>query len=397
MNFNFDQVVERIGTDCVKYDMFQSRGLSEDTIPLWVADMDFPAPAAVRDRLVAIAEQNIYGYTFASDSYKNSVLSWFDRRFDWQVAADSLIVVPGVVFAVSTSILAFTEVGDGVMIQEPVYHPFRAAIESNERRTVVNPLQLVDGHYEIDFEDFEQKIKDEAVKLFVLCSPHNPIGRVWTQAELQRMGEICLKQGVKIVSDEIHADFVYGDRKHYIFSSLDPRFKEVTVTCTAASKSFNLAGLACSNIFVENPKMRAAFSLVMNQLHVGGSNMMGLAATAAAYDEGEAWLDQLLIYLTQTVSMIRGFLKSHMPDIKLIEPEGTYLLWLDFSALGIDQENLNEILLKDAKVWLHSGTVFGQSGEGFFRMNIACPRATIREALDRIYNTFYQKVDGTVV
>lgn len=391
MIYSFDRLIGRQGTDCVKYDMLEERGLAADTIPLWVADMDFQAPPAVSRSLANIAEQNIYGYTFVSDNYRQSVLNWFGRRFDWRADPGSLMVVPGVVFAVSTSILAYTQEGDGVLIQEPVYHPFRAAIESNSRRTVVSELQLVDGHYEIDFEDFERKIRDEAVKLFVLCSPHNPVGRVWTREELLRIGEICLKHGVVVVSDEIHADFVYGEHKHRVFASVDPRFKDMTVTCTAASKTFNLAGLACSNIFIENEQMRADFKVVMNQMHVGGSNMMGLAATCAAYNEGEEWLDQLLVYLTQTVSMVRGFLKNHMPDIKLIEPEGTYLLWLDFSALGIDQESLNELLLKDAKVWLHAGTVFGQAGERYFRMNIACPRATVREALTRIYDTFYAK------
>ncbi len=384
MNYNFDTLIDRFGTSCVKYDMFEEKGLAADTLPLWVADMDFEAPPAVRNRLKEIAEQNVYGYTYASDGYKETVLSWFDRRFNWRPDVDSMFQTPGVVFGITVSLLAYTNEGDKVLIQEPVYHPFRNTIQTNKREVVSNPLKLINGRYEIDFDLFEKQIKDEDVKMFVLCSPHNPVGRVWTTDELQQMGDICLKHEVVIVSDEIHADFVFPGHKHHMFTSVDPRFKEITVSCTAASKSFNLAGLDCSNIFVENESMREAFSSVMSQVHISGANMMGLAATEAAYQDGEAWLDQLLVYLAQNVATVRGFLKAQLPEVKLIEPDGTYLLWLDFRELGLTQDELNTLLLQEAKVWLNDGAIFGAGGEGFMRMNVACQRSIVQEALERI-------------
>lgn len=384
MAINFDAIINRHNTNCLKYDLLAERGLTDDTIPLWVADMDFQAPPAVSRRLREIAEHNIYGYSFASEQYRNSVLSWFKRRFDWDADAKTMLQTPGVVFAVSMAIQAYTKEGDGVLIQEPVYHPFRATIQDNRRELVVNPLRLTDGRYEIDFEDMERKIIDQGVKLFILCSPHNPVGRVWTEAELRRMGEICLKYDLIVVSDEIHADFVFEGHVHTIFSRLGERFADRSIICTAGSKTFNLAGLNCSNIFIQNEDLRNAFIKKQSEVHVSGSNLMGLAATEAAYSEGEEWLDQLKVYLSQNIATVRGFLNARMPEVKLIEPEGTYLLWLDFRELGLSQDDLNTLLMKDAKVWLNDGAIFGAGGEGFQRMNVACPRALVKEALERM-------------
>ncbi len=384
MIFNFDTTTKRSNTDCVKYDLFKERGLADDTIPLWVADMDFQAPPAVGARLAEMAEHNIYGYTFASENYKSAVTNWFKHRFGWEVDAGTMLQTPGVVFAVSLAIQTFTEEGDGVMIQEPVYHPFKSTIVDNNRRPVINPLKLEDGRYEMDFEDMKAKIEAEKVKLFVLCSPHNPVGRVWRREELARLAEICLAHDVLVVSDEIHADFIYDGYRHTIYAQLGEAFADRAIICTAASKTFNLAGLNCSNIFISNDDLRQRFMKSQSALHIGGSNMMGLAATEAAYSEGAEWLDQLLVYLSQNVATVRGFLKARLPEVKLIEPEGSYLLWLDFRELALSQEDLNTLLLKDARVWLNDGALFGTGGEGFQRMNVACPRALLKTALERI-------------
>lgn len=384
MQYNFDTPIERRNTDCVKYDMMEKYGVPEGTLAMWVADMDFQAPPAVRERLTEVAEFNLYGYTFASQRYKSAVTNWFKRRFSWDANPEHMLQTPGVVFAIAMSLQAYTEVGDAILIQEPVYHPFRITIEDNKRETIVNPLRLVNGRYEIDFEDMEQKIVDNDVKLFVLCSPHNPVGRVWTETELRRMGEICQKHDVLVVSDEIHADFVCPGKQHLIYAQLGEAFADQAIICTAASKSFNLAGLCCSNIFIANPELRERFQAKQDAVHIGGANAMGMFATEAAYTEGEAWLDQLRVYLAQNVATVRGFLAARLPEVKLVEPDGTYLLWLDFRELGLKPDELNALLINEAGVWMNEGSSFGESGAGFMRMNVACPRATVQEALERI-------------
>ncbi|MCI6714533.1 MAG: pyridoxal phosphate-dependent aminotransferase [Lachnospiraceae bacterium] len=384
MSYNFDEIIDRRNTDCLKYDFAVERGKPADVLPLWVADMDFRTAPHIIEKAVADASLGIYGYTESKDDYFQAVANWYSTYFDWNVEKKWLVKTPGIVFAIGLAIKALTKEGDGVMIQQPVYYPFSEVIKDNDRKLVNNALVLRNGHYEIDFEDFEQKIIQEQVKLFVLCSPHNPVGRVWTKEELQKIGEICLKYGVKVVSDEIHSDFVYGDRKHYVFTTVDPRFEEFSIVCTAPSKTFNLAGLQASNIFIPNVQIRKAFLKQMSAVGYSQLNMIGLHACKAAYETGREWLEELKVYLKGNLDFVREYLEQNLPQIKLIEPEGTYLIWLDCRALGLPEAKLEHLIVHEAKLWLDSGAIFGKDGEGFERINIACPRAILEEACKRL-------------
>ena len=384
MSYNFDEIIDRRNTDCLKYDFAVERGKPADVLPLWVADMDFRTAPHIIEKAVADASLGIYGYTESKDDYFQAVANWYSTYFDWNVEKKWLVKTPGIVFAIGLAIKALTKEGDGVMIQQPVYYPFSEVIKDNDRKLVNNALVLRNGHYEIDFEDFEQKIIQEQVKLFVLCSPHNPVGRVWTKEELQKIGEICLKYGVKVVSDEIHSDFVYGDRKHYVFTTVDPRFEEFSIVCTAPSKTFNLAGLQASNIFIPNVQIRKAFLKQMSAVGYSQLNMIGLHACKAAYETGREWLEELKVYLKGNLDFVREYLEQNLPQIKLIEPEGTYLIWLDCRALGFPEAKLEHLIVHEAKLWLDSGAIFGKDGEGFERINIACPRAILEEACKRL-------------
>ena len=384
MKYNFDEIVDRRNTDCLKYDFAAERGKPADVLPLWVADMDFKTAPGIIERAVADAALGIYGYTESKGAYFQAVASWYREYFGWNVERKWLVKTPGIVFAIGVAIQALTEPGDGVLIQQPVYYPFSEVIRDSGRKLVNNALVLRDGRYEIDFADFERKIAQEQVKLFVLCSPHNPVGRVWTPEELHRMGEICLQYGVRVVSDEIHSDFVYEGRKHCVFPTVDDAFRDICIVCTAPSKTFNLAGLQVSNIFIPNEQIRKAFRRQLSAVGYSQANMIGLHACQAAYETGREWLEELKVYLKGNLDYVRAYLTEHLSEIRLIEPEGTYLLWLDFRALGLTEERLEHLIVHEAKLWLDSGAIFGAAGEGFERINIACPRAVLREALERL-------------
>lgn len=299
-----------------------------------------------------------------------------------------LVKTPGIVFAIAAAIHAFTKEGDAVLIQQPVYYPFSETILDNKRKLVNSPLKRTGDRYEIDFEDFEEKIIQEQVKLFIFCSPHNPVGRVWEKDELKRIGEICLKHGVIVVSDEIHSDFVYPGHQHTVFASLSKEISDITITCTAPSKTFNIAGLQISNIFIENPVLREKVKKAIAQTGYSQVNQIGLAACQAAYEGGEEWLEELKEYLAGNIEYTRAFLKEHLPKITLIEPEGTYLLWLDFKAYNLTEEEREELIVKKAGLWLDSGSMFGPDGEGYERINIACPRKTLEKALWQLKEVF---------
>lgn len=385
MSYNFDEIIDRRNTDCLKYDFAAERGKPEDVLPLWVADMDFRTAPGIIEAAMADASFGIYGYTESKEDYFQAIANWYQTYFDWKVERRWLVKTPGIVFAIGVAIKALTKKGDAVMIQQPVYYPFSETVIDSDRKLVNNALVLRDGHYEIDFEDFEKKIREEEVKLFVLCSPHNPVGRVWTKEELLRIGEICLKYDVKVVSDEIHSDFVYEGRKHYVFTTVDPRFEEISIVCTAPSKTFNMAGLQVSNIFIPNTQIRRAFRKQMSAVGYSQINMIGLHACKAAYETGRDWLEELKVYLKGNLDFVRDYLEKNLPQIKLIEPEGTYLIWLDFRALGLPEEKLEHLIVHEAKLWLDSGAIFGKDGEGFERINIACPRAVLEETCKRLH------------
>lgn len=390
MPVDFDTVPNRRGTNCFKYDFAREMGMPEDVLPLWVADMDFPTAPAVLERLHALAEHGIFGYTGVKDAYFSAVHNWYAQRFGWETQRSWLVTTPGVVFAIAIAIRAFTQKGDAILIQQPVYYPFANKVTENDRQLVVNPLVLKNGRYEMDFADMERKIVDYHVKMLLLCSPHNPVGRVWTKEELLRVGEICQKHGVLVVSDEIHADFTYAGHTHRVFASVKSEFADFTITCTAPSKTFNLAGLQNSNIFIPNRQLRHAYKKELSACGCGGTNCMGMAACQAAYEAGADWLEQLKQYLAGNLAYIRQFLREKLPDIALIEPDGTYLVWLDLKKLGLTEQQQRQLIVQDAKLWLDTGTLFGQGGEGFERINIACPRTTIKQAMQRLEHAVHK-------
>lgn len=380
--FDFDTPVDRRGTDCLKYDFATEHRKPADVLPLWVADMDFPAPPAVNRALAKAVQDGIYGYSDTKQDYADAVLGWFSRRHGWQANADWIVKTPGVVFALAMAVRALSEPGDAVLLQPPVYYPFYSVIRSNRRRIAENPLRLRQGRYEMDFDDFENKIVSEKVKVFLLCSPHNPVGRVWTKEELRRIGEICERHGVYVVADEIHCDITLPGHAHTMFLAANPSLFPLTVLCTAPSKTFNLAGLQVSNCFIPDPAVRAKFRKEVNKTGYSQLNMMGLIACKAAYREGDAWFSACLDYLKGNLDFIRSFVEQHIPRVRLIEPEGTYFAWLDFSALGLDDAQLDDLVTNRARLWLDAGYIFGrEAGSGFQRIAYACQRQTLIKAM----------------
>ena len=385
MKYDFDKKTDRYGTMSIKYDP-AGRGMPDDVLPMWVADMDFLSPPCVAEALAERVKHGIFGYSEPGADYYETVHNWFVKRFGWHTEREWILVTPGVVNAIYIAVRALSSPGDGVTIMQPVYSPFKSAVVNNRRTLFVNELVRDGGHYIIDFEDFENKIKQS--KLFILCSPHNPVGRVWTQDELCRIGEICLKHGVIVISDEIHQDFIYPGHKHRIFSGVNENFANMTITCTAPSKTFNLAGLPHANIFIPNINIREKFLREYESCGLGMNGIMSIVACRAAYEYGGEWLDELILYLDENKKLLRIFLQSKLPQIELIEPEGTYLAWLDFSGIGLTEPELDEKIVNEAKLWFLPGALFGAGGENFRRMNIACQRFVLQEALDRLAKTF---------
>ena len=394
MKQDFDQVIDRRNTNSVKYDFAKECGMPEDVLPLWVADMDFRVPEAVSRRLAEISSFGIYGYSNSRDDYFAAVQKWYSSRFQWEPRREWLIKTPGVVFAIAAAIRAFTRQGEGVLIQQPVYYPFRNTILANDRECVNSPLVLEDGRYRMDLADMEQKIREKNVRLMILCSPHNPVGRVWTREELLAVGDLCEKYDVIVVSDEIHSDFTYDGNTHTIFPSISQQLADRTILCTAPSKTFNLAGLQVSNIFVPSQKLRRAMRRAIDQTGYGNLNMMGLAACQAAYEKGAEWLEELKEYLAENLDYLRQRVEQDLPGIRLIEPEGTYLVWLDLRELDISEEEQRKLIVEDAKLWLDTGSMFGAEGAGFERINIACPRKTLAEAMDRLAGALQKEEDA---
>lgn len=382
--YDFDKVIDRHGTNCLKFDFAKERGKNGDELSLWVADMDFQVAKPITDALQVQVNHGIYGYTEVKSDYFEIVKNWFKDNFDWEIKKGSLVKTPGVVYAIAMAVKAFTKEGEAVIIQQPVYYPFSEMIIANNRKLVNSPLVLKDGRYEIDFEDFEKKIVENNVKLFILCSPHNPVGRVWSVEELKRIGDICIKHDVVIFSDEIHADFVYEPNKHHVFASLGESYAANSVIATAPSKSFNIAGLQVSNIFIENKKLRDAFRNEIVKSGYSQLNTMGLVAARAAYESGKEWLDEVRAYIKDNLIFFRDYLKENIGELSLIEPEGTYLVWVDFRKLGLSEKQREDLIVNNAKLWIDSGAMFGVDGEGFERFNIACPREYLKMALESL-------------
>ncbi len=373
----FDEIVNRNTPEDIKYQKIEG---IDDLIPMWVADMDFRCPPEVRQSLAEVAQRGVFGYSEADESYDKAVTGWFNRRYGWEVDPDTVLKLPGVVLAVSLSIRALTEPGDSVIIFEPLYGPIGKSVRGNGRKLVISDLVRRENRYEIDFDDFERKIKENNVKMFVLCNPHNPVGRVWTREELIRLGDICLRNGLIIVSDEIHADFVYGGHRHIPVASLSDELKDITVTCTAPTKTFNLAGIQAANIVIANGRMRRAVDKMSLTVGAYGLNCMGIAAVKAAYTYGDSWLDELLKYLEGNIELVMTRLAG--TKLRVTDIEGTYLLWIDASGAGI--EDPAKFFLDKAHIRFSDGTFFGGGADMFIRMNVACPRSVVNIALDRM-------------
>lgn len=383
-HINFNTVVNRKDTNCLKYDFAKRRGRPENVLPLWIADMDFKVSPEITKALQKNIEHGIFGYSEVQEDYFEAIQEWMKTKHNWEIESKWLIKTPGVVFALAMAIKAYTNPGDAVMIQQPVYYPFYEVIEDNDRKIVGNVLILgEDGKYHIDFEDFEKKVIEHQVKLFLLCSPHNPVGRVWTKEELIKLGEICIRHDIIVVSDEIHQDFVFHG-KHQVFAAISEELKQRTITCTAPSKTFNLAGLQISNIFIANPRLKQQFRKQIYAAGYSQLNVLGLTACEAAYRHGDEWHKELIFYLKNNIDYLRGFLRNNIPKIKMIEPEGTYLIWLDFRELGLTEEEREDLIIKKAGLWLDSGAIFGEAGEGFERINVACPQSILKQALQQL-------------
>ena len=384
----FDKITNRKNTFAIKYDLAEARKKPADVISLWVADMDFPTAPCILKALKKQVRHGIFGYSRPDARYYDAVISWFRRRHGFELQSDWIINTPGVVFAIAAAISAFTNEGDGVLIQKPVYYPFFNTIKALGRRVVNNPLVLNNGHYEIDFDDFEKKIIDEKVKLFIFCSPHNPGGRVWTMSELEKISDICLRHDVLVVSDEIHSDITFGSNLHTVYASLSEKAAQNSIICTSPSKTFNLAGLQFSNIIIPNPQIRLAVRREIERTGYDEPNVMGIAAATAAYSQGEKWFEEARLYIKKNIDFTKQFIEKKLPQVRVMNSEGTYLLWLDFSALGLSDSEIDDIIVNKAKVWLDRGTMFGPEGEFYQRINVATPRPVLEDALNRISEAF---------
>jgi cystathionine beta-lyase len=387
MKYNFDEIIPRENTSCYKYDWRKDIFGTEDVIPMWVADMDLKTPAFIIDALKQRLEHEILGYTFRPDSFYESIINWNHRRNQWNIKKEWISFSPGIVPALNMIVMGFTEPGDKVVVQTPVYFPFFTAVTNHKRKLVKNPLKLVNGRYVMDFEHLE-RVMDEQVKLFILSSPHNPTGNVWHKEELMKLADICMRNNTIIVSDEIHSDLIFPGQKHLPLASISKDIAENTLTCMAPSKTFNLAGLSTSYIISSNEQLLKKFSRVVEHVHVGSGNIFGNIALEAAYNNGDEWVDELMEYLQKNVDYMDQFLKSNLPQIKMIVPEGTYLVWLDFRELNLSNQELKDFLIHEAKLGLSDGPIFGKDGSGFERINVGCPRVILNEAMNRLLKAF---------
>ena len=383
MKFNFDKIIDRTNNFSAKWSEMNKNFGTNNLLPMWVADMDFLTAPCVMEALKDRLEQGIFGYTTRPSSYNESIVNWLDNRFSWKINQEWLMFSPAVITSISLLIQNLTQKNDKIMIQEPVYSPFHSIVESNERSLVISPLvKLDDGSYVMDYEDIEAKIKD--VKVFILCNPHNPVGRVWTREELTRLGEICLKHNVLVISDEIHSDIILKNHKHTPFASISKEFSENTITCMAPTKTFNLAGLQSSFLVISNPYYYEVMDKAFSILDIKRNNAFSLVATEAAYNYGEDWLYELIKYIEDNVDFAIDYIKNHIPQLKVKKPEGTYLLWVDFSNLNVDKEDLKNALINKGRIALSDGSSFGIGGDGYYRINLACPRSMVLEGLKRI-------------
>jgi cystathionine beta-lyase len=387
--YDFDEIVDRKGTDSIKYDATKEFLGTGDVIPMWVADMDFRTPPFIVNAIKARIEHEIYAYTLRNKQYYGSIAGWLKRRHQWDVSEEAIVFSPGVVPTLNMAVLSFTQPGDRIITQPPVYFPFFSAVKDHDRELVYNPLLSDNGRLCMDFEDLERAVLTGA-RMIIISSPHNPGGSVWTEDELRRLANICLRKDVLIVSDEIHCDLVYKPYKHIPLASLSGEIADRCITLIAPSKTFNLSGLSTASVIITNEELRKKFIATLNHLHINGGNIFGNVASQAAYTYGDEWVDELMSYLSENLDILEDFLHKHIPQVKMLRPEATFLVWLDCRELGMDDETLNRFFLEKARLGLNRGDMFGTGGSGFMRMNIGCTKATLIRAL----HCLKEAVDG---
>lgn len=385
MMWNFDEPVNREGTNCIKYDRREEIFGRKDIIPMWVADMDFKTPDFITDALHDQLRHEIFGYSYRPPAYYSSVTDWLKKRHNWSVDKEWIIFTPGVVPALNFCTLAFTSPGDSIIVQPPVYFPFFSAVESHGRNLVRNRLKENKGRWTMDLESLTGLI-DEKTRMIIISNPHNPVGRVWTSEELIRLCEICIRNNILIISDEIHSDLVLDGYTHIPLATLSDEIAANTITCIAPSKTFNLAGLSTSNVIISNPSLRKSFSRTVENLHVGNGNIFGTAASVAAYTNGHGWLDALLEYIGKNVDFVEDYCQKMIPEIIPVHPEATYMIWLDCRKLGMEGQELQKFFVRNAGIGMNEGSTFGPGGEGFMRMNLGTTRQTVKRAMEQIEN-----------
>lgn len=385
--YNFDEIINRIGTNSLKWDSIKNKYKQENLLPMWVADMDFKIAPEIAYAVIERANHMTYGYTIPSTEYYNSIIKWNKKRNDYDVKREWIKVSPGVIPSIKAAIFGFTNECDKILIQTPVYPPFHNSVTSAKRELIINPLNYDGEKYIIDFDDFEEKIKS-GVKLFIMSSPHNPIGRVWTRIELEKIADICYEYNVKVLSDEIHSDLIYSGHKHTVFSTVSEKAKNISIICQAPSKTFNIAGLCSSYTIVENEVIRKQMWDAMASIGIEMVNLFGIAACEAAYSHGELWLEEMIDYVEKNADFACQYINKKLPKVKCYKPEATYLMWLDFREYNMNQHDMMKKLVEEAKVVLNSGTDFGTDGYGFVRLNIGCPKSSIEQCIDQIAEAF---------
>ena len=380
---SFDQIIDRKNTKCYKWDYNKEIFGKEELLSMWVADMDFQAPQEVLEILQKRVDHGIFGYTGLTGSFYASIINWMKKRFNWKIDQEWIVTTPGIVPAINFAIQTYTKKGDKILVQTPVYYPFFTSTENNERTLVVSQLKLSNSYYKMDFTDLERKLADD-VKMMILCSPHNPVGRVWKFNELQKVSKLCLKYNVLLISDEIHSDLIIGENKHIPIPTISKDIANNSLTMFAPSKTFNVAGLSLSYVIIPNKKIRVKFQKTILNLGLHGGNVFGIEALEASYRYGQKWLYELLNYIEDNYTFVQQYLQNNIPRIKTIKMEGTYLLWLDCSELRLSQKELVSLFISKAKLALNDGSKFGKGGNGFMRMNLGCSRRLIEQALDRL-------------
>jgi cysteine-S-conjugate beta-lyase len=386
VKYNFDEIFDRTGTSSFKYDLRKTFFGADDITPMWVADMDFATPDFVREAIQKRLDQPIFGYTFRDEEYFNSIIQWFARRHSWPVEKDWIVFSPGILPALNLIVLALTAENDEIIVQSPVYYPFFTAVTNHKRNLVNNQLVLTDGRYRMNWSELEKQLK--TAKMIILCNPHNPVGRAWEAVELERLAELCLINKVLILSDEVHSDLVLPGCRHQVMAALSDEVANITITTHAPSKTFNLAGLASSSIIISNEELRTKVAKLFDDLHVGWGNLFGMVATKAAFTHGDEWLGQLLDYVNGNIKYVMEFMSENLPRVKAHKPEATYMIWLDFNDYGLTDDELQKRMVENAKLGLSPGKTFGPGGEGFMRMNLACPRQLVINALNQIHDAF---------